>query len=239
MKELIAASKTDKNLRADAIKLMQTDKEYLGLNLTGDPTLGLDENGVGGMSAITDSAKHSGGAAVNKLGLRQGAAMMLSQAMGLDEDTKTSLLTSIAKGQAPDLSAFAPGAYEPAFWGKKANFGTGLDRMMMMTGRIGMATGDEMKALGSLNEGGQMVNAIDAEMAELQKAKKAGKETVSLKNAAGESNDAKISDIEKQLKAAKRKLTNQAVEDGGGTTTTEIVVHGDIRVTGRVRPETE
>jgi hypothetical protein len=237
MKDLMAATVTDKNLRADAIKLMQTDKKYLGMNLTGDPTLGLDADGRGGMTAITDSAKESGAAELNKIGQRQGAAKMLAQAMGLDDDLQTSLMTSIAKGEAPNLSAFEAVNFKPGGWfsGKKAEFeGGGLHNMMTMTKRIGMATKDEMKALGHLNEGGEMVNKIDAQLKQLQKAEDAGKTTFDLKDDKGKPHDVLIADAKRQLEAAKRKFMNQAVEENGGTTTTQIVVNGNILVTGNV-----
>jgi hypothetical protein len=237
MKDLMAATVTDKNLRADAIKLMQTDKKYLGMNLTGDPTLGLDADGRGGMTAITDSAKESGAAELNKIGQRQGAAKMLAQAMGLDDDLQTSLMTSIAKGEAPNLSAFEAVNFKPGGWfsGKKAEFeGGGLHNMMTMTKRVGMATKDEMKALGHLNEGGEMVNKIDAQLKQLQKAEDAGKTTFDLKDDKGKPHDVLIADAKRQLEAAKRKFMNQAVEENGGTTTTQIVVNGNILVTGNV-----
>ena len=227
MKELMAATVTDKNLRADAIKMIQAD--YTGINLTGDPTA---ENG---MNAITDSAKESGGAAVNKIGQRQGAAKMLAQAMGLDDNTQTSLLKSIAEGKTPDLSAFEAGKFKPGGSGEKADFeGVGFDRMMMMSKRVGMATKDEMQAFGQLNEGGAAVNKIDAQINELEAAKKAGKTSVPVKDAKGEPKESQIDDVITQLKATKRKFEDQSVEDGGGTTTTQIVVHGNILVTGNV-----
>lgn len=207
------------------------------MNLTGDPTLGLDADGRGGMTAITDSAKESGAAEINKIGQRQGAAKMLAQAMGLDDNTQTSLLESIAKGEAPDLSAFDAGNFKPG-GGTKADFeGVGLDRMMMMTKRVGMASKDEMKALGHMNEGGEMVNKIDAQLKQLQKAEDAKKTTFDLKDAEGKPYEVKIENAKKQLEAAKRKFMNQDVEDNGGTTTNQIVVHGNILVTGAVRKD--
>lgn len=235
MDALMAATVTDKNLRHAAIRQIQTD--YTGVNLTGDPTLGLGKDGRGGMTAITDSAKESGGEGLNKIGHRQGAAMMLAQAMGLDANIKTTLMDSIAAGKAPDLSAFEAGKFDKHTWGKEAKFtGPGFDRMLKMTAMVGMANKDQMKSLGSLNEGGEMVNAIDAQLKEVNLAIAAKKTHAPIIDSEGKRKEVNLEEFKTQLEGAKRQFMNQAVEDGGGTTTTQIVVHGDI-VCRTVRPD--
>ena len=235
---LWAATATDKNLRHDAIKQIQRD--YPGINLTGDPTKGLDSDGRGGMTAITDSAKESGGAPLNKKAQQGGAAMLLAQAMGLKEDEKSTLMDSIAKGGPLDFSAFEAGKFDKHTWGSEAKFdGPGIERMRKLSARVGMANKDEMKGFVSLNEGGAMVNVIDEQIKQVNEAIKAKKVFTTVKDDAGNSKEMNLEAFKKELEANRLKVMNQMVEDGGGTVTSQIVVHGDIRVTGLVKKDPE
>ena len=202
--------------------------------------MGLDSDGRGGMTAITDSAKESGGPAVNKKGLQGGAARLLAQAMGLKEDEKGTLLDSIGKNGPLDFSAFEAGKFDKHTWGSEAKFdGPGIDRFRKLNEMVGMATKDQMKGIGSLNEGGAMVNAIDEQIKQVNEAIKAKKVFTKVKDDAGNPKEMNLEAFKKDLEANRLKITNQMVEDGGGTVTSQIVVHGDIRVTGLVKKDPE
>jgi hypothetical protein len=230
MEELMEATKTDKNLLADAIGLMQTDKDYLGLNLKGD---------AGSMSAMTDAAKESlqNSGELSKLANKMGGAMAIARGLGLDEKLSTSMMDAIAAGKEPDMAMFAAGKFDAGkMKGGEADLGVGFSRSMALSALIGAAGKEGMVQLGSLNEGGQMQKALEAQLVELDKAASGGATSIRYKNAAGEEVSSSVADERKQIKAAIKKLENQDLADRGATVVNEIVVHGNIVVHGETKP---
>lgn len=228
MDALIEATKGDKNLLADAIGLLQTDKDYLGLNLSG---------GVGSMSAMSDAAKNSltSSGVLDKKFKQAGGAMMLARSMGLSGDYKTSLMESLEKGAGPDLSFFAPDKFSK-LQGSDAGFGEGLSRVMNLSNLVGASGGADLAALSSLDEGGQMTGKLEEQMAELEKAKQAGAKTVTYK-ADGKDVSASIDDVMKQLAATMERLETQQLADKGSTIVQEMVIQGNVRVGGDIAKE--
>ena len=233
--DLIAATQGEggANTLADAIERMQTDKDYLGLNLRGT---------AGSMSAITDSAKDSflNSGAVSRKMKQAGAAKMIANAMGLDPKYKSSIEDDIAKGKTPDLGMFAAATFDKSKLvkgkdGLGVTLGEGFDRNMKLSGRIGDASAEEMASLAALNEGGEMTGVLEAQLAEVKKARDEGDaKTVSYKNAEGTTVSSPIEATITQLQDAISKLADQKMADG--TEAKTIYVKGNIVVDGSVGP---
>jgi hypothetical protein len=231
--EFMKATQGDagKNLLADAIEVMQTDKEYLGMNLRGK---------VDSMSVMTDSAKDSltNSGALEKKFKQAGGAMMLARASGLDDKYKTGLMDSLQAGKAPDLGFYSAGKHDKITEKdgvKDAKFGgESFGRMMSMSGAIGSSDAEGLAALSSLDEGGAMTGKLEEQMEALKAAKKAGATTATYKGMDGEEKSSNIDDLIKQFKATIDKLAGQQMAEAGATVTQQIIVQGDIRVTGEI-----
>lgn len=225
--EFMKATQGDagKNLLADAIELMQTDKDYLGMNLRGK---------VDSMSAMTDSAKDSltNSGALEKKFRQAGGAMMLARASGLDDKYKTGLMDSLQAGEAPDLDFYQVGKggrvreekNNDGTRSKKAAFGENFGRMLSMSGAIGSADAEGLASLSSLNEGGAMTGKLEEQLAELEKAKKAGATTAKFTGMDGKSVESPIEKMIEQFKATIDKLENQKLAEAGVNVVQEMRV---------------
>lgn len=255
MEDLIAATSGEdgnsKNLLADAINMLQTDKDYIGLNLAGD---------VGSMSAITDSAKDSldNSGELRKKGRQMGGAMMIARSMGLDAGAKNSIMQEIEAGKTPSMGMFEPGKYrrnftsglpgadrmmtflglgepiDPATGKPVDRMKEGLSRIMGFSSLVGLSKGEDLASLASLNEGGVMTSKLDAQIKELEKKAAAGEANVDYK-VDGADRSSPITAVIEQLNSTIQKLNAQQAEERGSALVNEMIVT-NVKVVGNFDP---
>lgn len=217
--EMIAASKKDSNITADAMEMMRTDEDYAGLNLAGDQY---------NITALTDEAKEGLGKTgeLDAYARKLGGGMLINRSLGMTEDESTASLKAdggfdSSRFEADGFTSVA-GKWNP-FSSNRAEMGEGLGRNLNLSGLVGSASEDGMKSLGALDEDGALSEKLQAQYAELEKAKLegGGDLAVEYKGEGGKSASTTVDDAMKSIQAAMTKLAEanagakglQAVEE--------------------------
>jgi hypothetical protein len=185
--DLIARTKTDSKLRERVISTLQNDEEYAGLNLSGT---------VEQMTAITDEAYQATQQtpAIQDQMKAGAGAMAVGKMLGLSDEEQNTLKMEAAKGtlDAGDFGQFEVQKYDDERDGNKwtridkkdghftAKMGEQARNMHKMSWKILQSDGQDLDNLAALNKqsGGALLENMEGQLSELEKAKTAGKTRV-------------------------------------------------------------
>lgn len=222
MEEMIAASRKDMNVTADALELLQTDEDYVGLNLQGDQY---------NLTAITDEAKEGlmKTGELDAYAKKMGGAMLINRSLGLTDEESAAKLK--ADGGF-DSSRFAADDFDGVkgkwlFDGeKRAEMGGGLGRVMNLSGLVGRSGDAGMRSLAALDEDESLTSRLQEQYAELEKAKLAGGGDL-LVNYRGDGGKAESTTIDAAMKSiqdAMDKLAEASLGSKGAQVIEEMTV---------------
>lgn len=210
MDELIKATQGEggKETLYNALHLMKTDKDYLGLNLSG---------GVGSMTAISDTTKNTmkNSGWLDRTLRRIGGAEMVTRAMGVDPNKNTtSLLDSVRAGGTANLAEFEISGSDESNKGTTAKFGRGLGKFKNLADLIGRADQDEMLSISELNTGGQLRDAMAGQLRIVKGAMRRGRTHANFEGVDGKGVSTELGPLHDQLTAAIQKLEEVGVNNG-------------------------
>jgi hypothetical protein len=220
--EMIAASEKDENVTADALELMRTDEDYVGLNMQGDQY---------NLTAITDEAKDAlkETGELDSYARKLGGAKLINRSLGMTDEQQAAALTA---GGEFDASRFEADEFEKvkgkwlAPGDPRTEMGEGLGRVLNLSGLIDDSGAESMKSIASLDEDQELTSKLQAQYDELEKAKiaggkKGGDMMVEFKGDGGNSESTTIDEAMKGIADAMTKLSEakattnspQAVEE--------------------------
>lgn len=219
--EMIAASEKDANVTADAIETLRTDEDYIGINLQGDQY---------NMSAITDEAKEGLGKTgeLDDYARKLGGAMLVNRKLGMTDEQS---LAQLKDGKF-DSSKFAASEFTGvkgkwlAKGDPRAEMGEGLGRVMSLSGLIGETGAEGMESIAALDEDADLTGRLQAQYAELEKAKKAGGGDlmVEYRGEGGKAESTTVDEAMKSIQAAMEKLAEVNAAEKGLQTVEEMTV---------------